>query len=266
MAHFMSDQIRCSLVQNEYGRSTKFIMSTMDGESIDIGQDEYPYRYPNDKKNFTWKFIDYTPDIRIKSQLRSIQEAFNSVEQLTKLDIDYEKDSKKKTDITVEWLEDIEKFDNKRSVLAHAYLYHPTSPWNGVMEFNDSSESRWHFTPLGWPVEAYKVDNLNYRKGQVNHQGELIMLQTQPLVKIAMHELGHILGLRHDIINKSSLMYPSVSKSYDSNGKIIKDSFEWDNITSVPRLTKSYGSSNIFIRHLNRWRSRRTRQSTYMRK
>ncbi len=49
---------------------------------------------------------------------------------------------------------------------------------------------------------AYKVDGINYSKGQVNHQGGLIMLNSQPLVKIAKHELGHIMGIGNDIINK----------------------------------------------------------------
>ncbi len=242
------------------------MFSRLDGTLVDeIGQEDWPYKYPKSKKFFNWKFIDHTPDMRIKTQIRAFQEAFNSIEQITKLKIDYKKDTKEKTDFTIEWKEDIETFNDRLGVLAHAYLYHPSGYNNGVIEFNDSPESKWFFTPLGWPVEAYLVDNKNYTKGQKDSNGNLIMLASQPTVKIAMHELGHTLGLRHDVINKESLMYPSLSRSYKSNN-IIKDSFEWDNITSIPRLTKSYGSSNIFSRHLNRWRNRRTREYTYIRK
>lgn len=263
-----SDQIRCSLVQDHSKHdSINYVLSRLDGtlvEEAEIGQDDWKYRYPKEKKFFTWKFLDHTPDMRAKVQLRAMQEAYNSVQKITELTLDYEKDINKKTDMTVEWIENIQTFDDRLSVLAHAYLYFPNSKKNGVMEFNDSPESKWYFTPLGWPVEAYLVDPINYTKGQSNVGGGLSMLASQSTVKIAMHELGHILGLRHDIINKSSMMYPSVSRSYIGN-KIQKKTFHWDSITSIPRLTESYGSSGIIERILERWRGRRTRKTTYTR-
>jgi len=263
-----SDQLRCSLVQDSSkNNSINYILSRADGtlpDEIDIGQQDWPYRYPTDKKFFNWKFIDHTPDVRNKVQLRGAQEAFNSVQKLTKLKIDYEKNVNVKTDFTIEWLEDIQSFDNRLSVLAHAWLFFPNSKKNGVMEFNDSLESKWFFTPLGWPVPAYLVDPFNYNPGQTDANGNLIMLASQSTVKITMHELGHMLGLRHDVINPSSMMYPSISQSYIA-GKIQKNSFNWDKVTSIPRLTESYGSSHILTRTLDRWRGRRTRESTYKR-
>lgn len=268
MPNFSSDQLRCSLVQDSSKKDDiSYVLSRADGtilNEIEIGQKDWKYHYPKEKKIFSWKFLDYTPDMRIKTQIRAFQEAFNSIEQLTKLKIDYQKDSTKPTDITVEWREDIATFDNKLSVLAQAYLFSPNSKKNGVMEFNDSVESKWYFTPLGWPVPAYFVDSKNFIKGQRDALGRLVMRASQPVVKIAMHELGHILGLRHDVINKGTMMYPSVSRSY-SVGKIIKKTFYWDGVTSIPRLTKYYGSSNILSRTITRWRGRRTREKTYRR-
>jgi len=266
MPVFGSDQLRCSLVYNKK-KEMKYVLATSDGEvvnEIDIGQVPWPYRWPKEKKEFSWKFIDHTPDMRFKVQKVAFQEAFNSFQKLTKLTMDFEKDSTKETDITVEWLEDIASFDDSLGVLAHAYLYYPNSSKNGVMEFNDSVESKWYFTPLGWPVEAYLVDPINFSPGDTNPDGSLIMLASQPTVQIAMHELGHILFGHHDLLNPESLMYPYVKEGY-INGKIDKSAFYWDDITSIPRMRELFGSSGIFSHHLERWRGRRVRESTYTR-
>jgi len=131
------------------------------------------------------------------------------------------------------------------------------------MEFNDSIESKWYFTPLGWPVEAYLVDSI-FSPGDTDENGNIIMLESQPTVQIAMHELGHILLGRHDLINKKSMMYPYVKPGY-IDGKITKSAFYWDDITSISRMRKLFGSSGIFNHHLERWRGRRVRESTYRR-
>lgn len=268
MTRFPSDQMKCSLVQDHSKHnSINYVLSRADGtlvEEVEIGQDDWTHRYPEEKKFFNWKFLDHTPDMKAKVQLRAMQEGFNAVQKVTELTLDFEKDINKKTDITIEWLEDIHSFDNKLSVLAHAWLYYKGSKKNGIMEFNDSKESKWYFTALGWPVEAYLVDPVNFKKGDKNPDGTLKMRASQSSVKITIHELCHILGLRHDLINKASMMYPSVSRSYVGN-KVIKESFYLDKITTIPRLTESYGSSFMINEHLSRWRGRRTRESTYRR-
>jgi len=265
---FSSDQLRCSLLQNFEDNSINYALTRLDGtivEEIDIGQEPWPHSWPQDKKDFTWKFIDHTPDMKYKVQRVAFQNAFNSVEKLTELTMTFVKGADIKTDITVEWKEDIETFDNKRGVLAHAYLYFPNSKKNGVMEFNDSPDSRWYFTPLGWPVEASLVDPVNYTKGQKDPRtGELLMLKSQPTVEIAMHELGHILFGRHDLINKESMMYPYVKPGY-VNGELNKGAFYWDDITSIPRMVEKFGSSNIVSHHIARWRGRRVNERTYRR-
>lgn len=267
MTGFGSDQLRCSLVQDHSKNdSINYVLSRLDGtipEEIEIGQKDWKYRYPKEKKFFSWKFVDHTPDMKGIVQLRAMQEAYNSVQKVTGLTLDYEKDVKKKTDMTTEWLENIEEFSGL-SVLAHAYLFAPGSKKNGVMEFNDSPESKWYFTALGWSVPAYLVDPINFFKGQIDSLGKLLIRASQSVVKIGIHELCHNLGLSHDLINKISMMYPTVSRSY-KGGKIIKETFYLDNITTIPRLTESYGSSHIIPQHLYRWRGRRTRESTYRR-
>lgn len=268
MTLFSSDQLKCSLIQDHSNNdSISYVLTREDGtevDEIDIGQKDWMYSYPKDKKFFTWKFLDHTPDMRARVQRRAFQEAFNSVEKLTDITIDYEKDVNKKTDVTVEWLEDIEKFNNKKSVLAHAWLYYPKGRKNGRIEFNDSPDSKFYFTPLGWPVPAYLVDNVNFKKGDLDPGGNILTRMSQSTVKIAMHEFGHVLGLKHDIIHRASMMYPSISLSYHKY-KIQKQTFYWDSETSIPRLTQRYGSSYIWSRWLDRWRGRRTRKSTYMR-
>lgn len=269
MTGFGSDQIRCSLLQDHTdNNSISYALTHLDGtilDEIEIGQKPWPYHWPKYKKFFSWKFLDHTPDMKFKVQRTAIQTAFNSIEKLTKLKIDFEKNTSIKTDITVEWREDIETFNDNLSVLAHAYLYHPRGEKNGVMEFNDSAESKWHFTPLGWHVPAYLVDSTNFKKGDIDSDtGASLTLPSQPTVQIAMHELGHILFGRHDLLHRESLMAPYVKPGY-IDGKINKNAFYWDGITSIPRMKKAFGLSNILSRTLARWQARRIRESTYRR-
>jgi len=270
MPVFGSDQVRCSLVQeNDKHNSINYVLSTLDGElvnEIDIGQAEWPHPWPETKKTFDWRFIDLTSDMRAKEQKTVFQIAFNSFQKLTKLKLDFQKNTNIKTDCTIEWKEDIETFGGKLGVLAHAYLHAPSSKLNGVIEFNDSPQSKWHFTPLGWPVPAYLVDPVNFVKGQKDTRGNLLMRASQPTLEIAMHEIFHSLVGRHDLKNpKLSLMGPYVKKGYIGD-VLQKESFYWDKISSIPRMQDRFGKSNILDRHLSRWRQRRIIRKLYERR
>jgi len=265
-----SDQIKCSLVQEvaKTIKPCKFLLTHKDGlqvsaEEIDIGQTEWPYKIPKDKWNLTWKFIDHTPDMSIKRQIVGFQTAFNSIEKVSKLKIDYQKDLLQKTDVTVEWLEDIESFNNKLSVLAHAYFWSPNGSKNGVMEFNDSPNSKSYFTPLGWPVPAYLVDNVNFKPGDKNSNGTLIMRASQPTTEITMHEFGHVAGLQHDLIHQNALMYPYVHNGYIGD-EVNKQAFEWQ-LADVERWHFHYEDPGISQSELFRWRDYRTLRTLYER-
>ena len=269
MAIFGSDQIRCSLVQEDNpGKTINYVMNTLDGEEvdeIDIGQKVWPHHWPSNKKYFDWSFIDQTPDMSGKAQLTTFQEAFNSFQKLTKIKLDFQKNTGIKTDLTIEWLENIATFGGKLGVLAHAYLYYPKSKFNGVIEFNDSSESNWYFTALGWPVDAYLVDPTHFTKGQTHRNGNLITRASQPTLQIAMHEIFHSLLGRHDLANPNeSLMGPYAKPGY-RGGILQKQNFYWDKVSSIPRMTDRFGSSGILNRHLSRWRQRRVLKKLYKR-
>lgn len=264
---FGSDQLRCSFVQKK-DKTFDYVLSHLDGtivDEIDIGQEDWPYNWPEGKKLFSWKFVDHTPDMRAKEQIRAAQTAYNSVEKVCGAVIDYHPEMQK-TDLTIEWVENIDVFGGTLGVLAHAYLYFPNSSFNGVIEFNDSEASKWYFTPLGWPVAAYKVDPVNFFPGQRDSNGDLIMRGSQPMVEITMHEVGHSLVGRHDTIHPESMMFPFVKPGY-VNGKLREQSFWWDDITSIPRLQEQFGlpARGFRMHWLNRWRYRRTLRHIYER-
>jgi hypothetical protein len=140
-----------------------------------------------------------------RMQKAAFQQVFNSVEKITSLDIDYQKNSNLKTDFTIAFLNDLHVFSDKKSVLAHVYFYFPNSAKNGVIEFNDSPQSKWYFTPLGWPVPAFLVDPANFKEGQRDvRTGKLVMRASQRTISIGMHELRHSFGGRHDLKDSST--------------------------------------------------------------
>lgn len=269
-----SDQIRCDLVTTpeslkrfkrglDKKLNTKFELRTLDGElsNIDIGGQDWQYHYPETKKHFTWKFVAPTEDMVYKMQRKAFQEAFNSLQKISSLDIDFEFNNTKITDLTIAFLRDLAVFDNKPSVLAHAYLFSPNSNKNGIVEFNDSPESRYYFTPLGWPVEAYLVDNVHFTPGQKDSAGKLIMRATQPSVEIGMHEIYHSFGFRHDTIHPESLMQPYVKQGYVGD-KINSKAFIWPDV-DVQRFQGSYGIGDISQEDLTRWDNYRITPTIY---
>jgi len=271
-----SDQIRCSLVAepedlryrivNNFTPRTKYVLERMDGTPLDIidtGQEAWKWKMPK-KPFWDWKFLSHTPDIISKKMQRVVgQEAFNSLEKLIPQKIKYQKLNSIQTDFTIAFLDDIHTFDNKLTVLAHAYLYQKNSDKNGVIEFNDSPESKFYFTPLGQPVPAYLVDPINFKKGQTHSNGNLVMRASQPLLEILMHELRHATGERHYLLDEPSLMAPTVKRGWDSRtNKVIPTSFQWSNM-DIKLLEEDFGTTNILMRHLNRWRSRRISKKMY---
>ncbi len=258
--------IRCLLIAHEPTESfhpPDFQLEYFDGtkvpvEEVDIGQDKWPYKWPEHQREFTWKLLNHTPDIANElMQVRSFQAAFNSIQKLTTIDIDYLQyvnDQDFQTDFTIEFFQDLDAFGNREGIIAQAYLYHPNSNLNGVIQFNDLTHI---FTPLGWPVKARDVDPDNYPSD------DLTMFHTQSLVHVGMHEIMHAFGYRHDLSNRDSVMYPYAKPGY-LKGKINKDAFMWHE-RDVHRLRDAYGNSHIPAWILTRWQKYRMTRSRFER-
>lgn len=92
-----------------------------------------------------------------------------------------------------------------------------------VMEAANASDAliRAHFAPIDGPSStlawSYLADNTNSPKVQRYDAGESWTVEWEatgiPLVTVAIHEIGHVLGLDHDSSNANAIMRPSVSRS-----------------------------------------------------
>jgi len=168
-----------------------------ENDDIDIGQDAWRYKY--EKKVLTWKLLNESADFVRKDYLyRAFTVCFRAIGLRCKLKIRRERDETKSTDITIEFTSDLSVFDNRKSVLAQAYLYYPNSRFNGIQQWNDNH----YFTVFGDPVSAHLVDPDNYPRDTT------VKLKSFPLLHIALHETMHTLGFRHDLIEKDAIMYP----------------------------------------------------------
>lgn len=242
-----NEVIKCLLLDEpeKTGLRHKFVLEYLDGtpvpeEEIDIGQKPYPYKYPESKKKFTWKFLNRSNDIAIDLLIAGAQASMNSIQIITGLDIDFERDPNKKADITKEFFntsEDLQRvFGGRSGVLAQAYLYAPNSSFNGVQQYNDFSHV---FTILGWPI---RMLNGNARA-------------TQPFMEIDMHETGHTFGFRHDLLERASMLFPYVSPGYRFDGtqwSVVKESFAWLH-KDIERWHRGYGTGGVSERHRIRW-------------
>lgn len=269
--------IRCALLDPDSLKEGEphFQFQHLDGdplssnELVDIGQNPWGHKYPSSKTNFLWKMENYTPDIQSQYwQRRCFAVAYRTVGFIIPRRYRSVRQNTDKSDFLNRFVTDIQVFGGKLSVLAHAYLFHPNNPpgYNGLIEFNDSPESKHMFTPFGDLLEAYLVDDVNYHKGEKNLNGTLKMLGTQPLLEITMHEFKHVKGYRHNLNEQSSLMYPYVKKGYLPDGTINKGAFTWTE-SDMKRWEEGYGRRSFpWLRHMRarRLRGRRIEGIPYL--
>ena len=71
-----------------------------------------------------------------------------------------------------------------------------------------------------------------------------------PLVPILIHEFGHSLGLRQDVVESSSIMYPSFNLGRKKNKLHEND---------IRRIQERYGERKISQRIIDYFRNRRDR-------
>lgn len=265
----------CYVVKDEkkpYTSGLKIELEHEDGdplsknELVDIGrEDRWPHKWPENIKTFYWQFQNYTPDIPERYwQMRSFAFAFRTIGFLIPRRYRFVRGTEK-AHFNTEFHHDLAVFNDRGSVLAQAYLYHPNNPpgFNGLHQYNDN----FFFTPFGEALPSYLVDPDHFTEGERDSRGRIKILATQPLIEIQMHENKHAHGYWHDTNSPESIMYPFVK-----NGTIITHhgidfveqrvnpgSVIWTD-DDIERWVEGYGRR--FFPWLGRFRARRLRWRT----
>jgi hypothetical protein len=231
---------------------------------IDIGQEAWQQKIPQSPLPYKWKLENYTPDILdIYWQRRCFATMFRSIGWVIPLKYASVRSNSEDAFFNIRFTDDLDVFGGREGVLAHAYLYHKSNPakFNGLMEWNDNH----FFTPFGDTLPAYLIDPDHFTQGETWSNGNVKTLATQPLLEIGMHELKHNHGYRHNLLEKTSLLYPFVKRGVQTiiNGleienKIIPSSFQWTS-SDLKRWEDGYGRRQLGLGWLNRFRARRVR-------
>lgn len=222
-------------------------------ELVDVGTARWPHHWPDSIKYFTWSIKNYTEDIKNRYwQERAMTATFRTFGLIINKKYHLVKNPNTRTHFLDEFISDLSVFNNRVSVLAQAYLYHPSNPpeLNGLTQWNDNH----FFTPFGDSLPAHLVDPDHYTEGQTNSLGELVTLATQPMLEINMHEKYHTKGERHDD-DFDSMLYPIVKPGYNvhrkfypdgtnTEGEVRKESFLWWK-DDIARLREDYEARYI---------------------
>jgi hypothetical protein len=251
--------IKCTylLEEHEPGKESKIKIELehQDGsplspnETPDIGQNEWPHAIPISSQPLTWKLSNYTPDIPDSYwQRRCFATMFRSVALVIPQKFQFQRQ-----DLTsffnIEFTHDLEVFDGNNP------------KYNGLQQWNDNH----FFTPFGDSLPAWMVDSDNYTEGEKFANGNIKTLPTQPMLQIGMHELDHNMGFRHDLLDKSSLLYPFVKPGVTKyvNGDSVHNLINEENFKrtekDLQRYEAKYGRRNIALRWFRHMRARRVR-------
>jgi hypothetical protein len=165
-------EVKCDALSNLNGVEFK--------ENIE-GLTEWPHSWPDTE--ISYRLNNFSDDFNKRWQTRAVTVALRVWQlRLGKLKFRRERNPDTAVDFNVSW-ENLDHFDGKKGVLAHAYFPSPGSELAGDCHINDE----WNY------VAGTKFQSLS----------------RPPLVPILIHEFGHSLGLRHDTADRGSIMYPS---------------------------------------------------------
>jgi len=209
---------KCEIVQLDSSRF-KF------AETIDERIMEWPHSWP--KGEISYRINSFTDDTRKDWQIRAVTVALRAW-QLWLKDLKFRRERNPDThvDFNVEF-EDLAHFDGKKGVLVHAYF-----PGQGDISGDCHINDEWNWVP----------------------GTHLSTMGRPPLVPILIHEFGHSLGLRHDLFDKTDIMYPSFDLGKKKN-KI--------GGRSVARMQERYGKRSLSTWIIRYFQARRMRGSDF---
>jgi predicted Zn-dependent protease len=124
----------------------------------------------------------------------------------------------------------------KKGVLG--YAYYPKTSKQGKIVFNE--DYLWSLD--GKPVNAHKANPTQYPFSTKTK------LKTYNMVHVLIHEIGHSLGLKHDVNNPASVMW------WQYNGQLHLNRYD------IERITDKYGTRRWNprkYRAVKRWLTRR---------
>lgn len=209
---------KCELIQLESG-SLKF------ADTVDERITEWKHSWPEGE--ISYRLNSYSDDTKKRWQTKSVIVALRAWQlRLKNLRFRRERNPDTHVDINVEF-EDLDHFDGRKGVLAHAY-YPGQGDISGDCHINDD----WNWVP----------------------GVHLSTMGKPPLVPILMHEFGHSLGLTHDPFDRTDIMYPSfdLGKKKNHLGK-----------RATTRAQERYGKRGLSSFILEYFKSRRDRGSDF---